>query len=1392
MNDAPALFVSAQTKPALPRPTLPRWRPLRLGLVELFQYDSEEFWFRDGHLLLRGNNGTGKSKVLSLTLPFLLDAQLKPSRVEPDGDSGKKMAWNLLMNSYHRRIGYTWLELGRVAEDGTPRYLSLGAGLAAAAGRPQVDSWFFIIEEAEEAPRINQDIWLTNAQRVVLTKERLREALDGHGQIFETATSYRRAIDERLFRLGAQRYDALIDTLIQLRQPQLSKKPDEIALSDALTEALPPLAPDLLGDVAEALGRLEEDRRLLEEYKTLGRHVQQFERRYRIYAGTLSRRQARTVRQAQTEFDNASRARAEAQAAFDRAQSNEAQARLDYDNAETVLAGRRARLEELRSDPTMQDANRLESAEKDAGQRRSAFETAGVAVQEADARVQRSIADTVRALGRATQAERNVAGLRHDSAALATAAGIAARHADSPFATLAPPALLEMIERGFDSASVGLRNLVAERREQIRLMRVRYASLERAEDAFAHQRNAREDRRREADMAIRLRADADAEVEQQGYGLVSAVQDYFDGLRQLRVDPAANAAALAALADWVVTVEGDNPAQSLLRRALEENGLRLAKLHADLDAQRHAVETERALLEDERIRLEAGRDIAPPAPYTRDADVRSARPGAPLWQLIDFRAETTASQQAGLEAALEAAGLLDAWLSPDGQLQTRDGGCALHDTHVLPRRQQTRTLADFVQAAVPDDCALPPHLVQDVLSGITCADHDPADCEAWIAPDGRFRLGALAGAWTKPAAVYIGHAARVAARKRRLADIADRLAQLAEDLRAVQAAAEQLERERAAANTEWRQAPADDALRNAHFAAKAAAAGAQSARERLAGAEASCREAEQILMTLRERIAADAADLRLPLVAGELSAIEAALDQYQDAQLRLVQAIRELRTALPDLQRQQGRENELRADLAMRENQLATARIEAEESAARFAVLRESVGAKVDELRQRLSDARADFEMGEANLRRSNHALRIAGEARAVADTLVQAANVTLQERTNTRGELVARLQRFASTGLLASALPKIDLPDMSVPWTIDPALALARRAEQELASLRDDDDTWTRIQRQFGDELTGLQTALAALGHQAPAEPNDWGFAVHIIYQNRPERPDRLAARLAEEIIQRDELLTAREREILETHLQDEVASAVQHLLQAAEQQVDAINKELYVHPTSTGVRFRLLWQPLSEEEGAPVGLPDARKRLLNTSAELWSEDERKVVGTMLQQRIAAERERADAAVGRDGGGSLLEQLARALDYRHWHRFRVERWQDGLWRKLSGPASSGERALGLTVPLFAAIASFYSQGSYKLAPRLMLLDEAFAGIDDAARAHCMALIRQFDLDFVITSEREWGCYAELPGVAICQLQRREGIDAVFVSRWSWDGRARIRESDPDRRFAPT
>lgn len=1366
--------------PALPQPQRPRWQPLRLGLVELFHYDSEEFWFRDGHLLLRGNNGTGKSKVLSLTLPFLFDAQLKSSRIEPDGDAGKKMAWNLLLGRHDRRMGYTWIEFGRVDEAGQLHYLTLGCGLSAAAARPQVDSWFFV----QEGARVGQDFWLIGPSRVVLTRERLRETLNPlGGQLFDTAAAYRRAVDDRLFHLGPVRYGALMDTLIQLRQPQLSKKPDEANLSNALSEALPPMSTDLLGDVADALNELETYRRKLDEYEALARAVGQFNQRYQLYAATQARRQARGLRSAQTGFDNASRELNDGRAALAAAQAAEAEATQAQADADRQLQASRVLLEELLNDPANNAARQLDQAERDAGRRETEAQQALGARRETQTRLVGEQKASRERGQRAAQTGLALERARADTHAGAQPSGLAQACAGSALlvadvATLAPMVL--------DTARNELRQSLLQRREHVALLLRRCREAEEALQAHARQQALCDERQDEAEAAAAAREEADAAVEAHAQALFDAWQTCIGELRQLQVaDPAS---VLDALAAWAASLQGDNPARTALHAAQQAASLRLGERQAALNAEKQRIADDEARLHAERTRLERGEDAAPPPPPWRAADVRADRAGAPLWHLLDFHPQTDPAHHAGLEAALQAAGLLDAWVTPDGRLQHADGTPLPHDAQWLVRPRQSWSLAAWLQPAdLPEHAAaVPAATVQTLLEGVGCGPHDDGTAEAWIAPDGRFRLGALSGAWGKPSADFIGYAARAAARARRLRQIAEELDGLAEARARCARQQQQLAQDRDQAEAEWRGAPADDTLRAAHAEAVACARAFQAARERLDQAERQLQNAATLRDATRQALTRDAEDLHLPSEREALHGIESALQAFGETLHTLAHAAHALRDALHESQLQQQRERVALADADQAAQHAAEREAQAEEARIRLQTLRDSVGAKVEELQARLRAARSAVEHGQQYTRDCDKRLREAGEARARAEQKTQDADTLLAERTATRQQAVAHLQGFAATGLLATALPDADIPPQQPPWTIEAALTLARSSEQALSHVRDDDEAWTRVQSQISQDYTELGRALAALSHQAQAETHDHGLVVSIVYQNRPERPDQLGARLAAEIAQRRELLTAGERQVLENHLQAEIAAAVRKLLLDAERQVDSINTELARRPTSTGVRFRLQWQPLAEgADGAPVGLEAARKRLLNTSTDLWTAEDRRVVGEMLQQRIAAERARADAGLG----GSLLEQLAHALDYRRWHRFRVQRWQDGQWRPLSGPASSGERALGLTVPLFAAVSSYYSQDGATLAPRLVLLDEAFAGIDDAARAHCMGLVREFDLDFVITSEREWACYAELPGVAIAQLQRREGVDAVHVSRWTWDGRARRREDDPDRRF---
>ena len=50
-----------------------KWHMHRLGLVDFWYYVNEEFSFKDGHMLLRGSNGSGKSVTMQSFIPLLLD-----------------------------------------------------------------------------------------------------------------------------------------------------------------------------------------------------------------------------------------------------------------------------------------------------------------------------------------------------------------------------------------------------------------------------------------------------------------------------------------------------------------------------------------------------------------------------------------------------------------------------------------------------------------------------------------------------------------------------------------------------------------------------------------------------------------------------------------------------------------------------------------------------------------------------------------------------------------------------------------------------------------------------------------------------------------------------------------------------------------------------------------------------------------------------------------------------------------------------------------------------------------------------------------------------------------------------------------------------------------------
>jgi len=722
----------------LPAPSSERWKPLRAGLVDMFYYDAEEFWFHDGRLLLRGNNGTGKSKVLALTLPFLLDGELAPHRVEPDGDRQKKMEWNLLLGGKHpnpERIGYTWLEFGRRSPDGSSEFRTIGCGLKAVMGRGIARHWFFITTQ-----RVSEDLHLLPASRVPLTREKLREELDEHGLVYDRAADYRRAVDEALFGLGERRYEALINLLIQLRQPQLSKKPDENLLSRALTEALPPLSPGLVTTVAEAFRGLDEERDALRALDEARQAANDFLRYYRRYAMIAAKRKAAAPRQEQSRYEQLGRGLIAAEEAYAGADAELQAAQSELEELERERTRLEARREALRQDPAMRDAGELDRRREDARQQ---DETAREWEQAKD----RLIGELTRRSAKASEAVKYASAAEKELGAAQDTAGVAA-----VAARCAP---------GHREATEGWREDLPRARRAAQEIANRQGraveQLERLLAEVATRSSALEAARAEVDrLTAEIHAATDRVAEAERVAVMRAAElaalyrEYQAGLSELRVDDPDELIELVT--EWAATGAGENPARQVIDDAARSAVDALSHERAQLSARRAAFTTTAAELAAEIGRLEAGGHDAPPAPHTRDPQVRETRPGAPLWKVTDFAADVPEEQRAALEAALESAGILDAWLTPDGDLITGEV-VMVSGRHPVTGPSCDAVLVPAVNTGDPRAAALPQSAVRAALSAIGLGETTGT---TWVTTDGRWANGVLAGAWHKDAAGYIG------------------------------------------------------------------------------------------------------------------------------------------------------------------------------------------------------------------------------------------------------------------------------------------------------------------------------------------------------------------------------------------------------------------------------------------------------------------------------------------------------------------------------------------------------------------------------------------------------------------------------------------------------------
>ncbi len=1367
-----------------------RFIPTRAGIVNLWDYRDQEFCFADGRLVLRGPNGSGKTKALEVLFPFVFDGRIEPRRLNPFAGEERTMKSNLLYRKQDSAYSYVWMEFAR-GRRSDPEVVTVGIGMRATRSSDKVTRWYFVADG-----RVGVDFSLIGPDDRPFTRKQLADQI-GTDAIVDRPVDYRAAIDARMFGLGVQRYDQLINLILTLRRPQLAKNLDPRGLSQALTDGLRPLDDQLVLDAARSFSDMEEVGRTLEGLVAADSATRTFVDVYRKYLAVQAKSDVEQVRSRLDTVTHGSTALFAAAAL-----------RLRRDTERTAAEHRaeeadRAYEQALNDRETLQRSSAYEGKQQldDLADAVRRLETSAAVHRDKSTKAQQA-ADQ-----RAEEFERAAAAVTTAAAALTRGEDelrAAAEEAGIAWAALPEQARTEQL-------TTTVRSHAEERDADVRAVRQAMTVADAAAADRTRAERAVERAGRHHDTATAGLAEAEAGVALARSNTAAALRVWWDGRRELYSPVTGLFEALdAALAQ----AGGDDAAglsQILAEHAeplTEELRERRRRARACADDARERATALRA----EHTVIAAEQDDAPPPAPTRTSS-RAERAGAPLWRLVRFADDIDAERAAGIEAALHAAGLLDAWVSADGAVPHDDS-----DTFLIPLPGSARpsgpTLADILvieegvgdgEAAHSPIAAVSRSRVGAILASIAVRDNqigDESTEPVAVARDGAFRQGVQCGHHHKSQAEFIGTTARARRRERRLAELTDAIAAAEQAGQSAAADADDAAAQLSQLAAAGKELPRAGAVTAALRAVSEAAGVLRSHTDAAAQAEQDLDQAVAAFTAADKKVRSVAAARSAPRDPAELDALAAAVRHFENTGTALLR----LRG---DSQRETERSRESGDRLAESRDlaeafaeEAEAARAGYEEQLRKLDTLREALGADAADIDRDLEQARERIDAARAEQRGARKTAAEAIEAVGSAEGAYRAAHEALGTALTELLTDVRQLAPYARPDLLALLGAPTDTRWPGSPAAWSTADQLLYRIESggpdaetavlpgEVRTLFDNLGAATASVRAGETARKSTRSAVtsalqefdAALATARQDYRLQWdaadGLTVVQVHDDDgaaalADFADRIAAARADQEL----LLTDAERRILEDALLTGLAQQIHERTCDARDLIGRMGNEMKQRRMSSGNTIGVHWV-LADN------LPESARavcKLLDRAAADLSPDELASV----RAHFAAEIRAARAA---HPERSYPEILATTLDYRTWRVFSftlvtAEGSEDRLTVARHSTLSGGEQSVSLHLPLFAA-AHVMLDSADPQAPRLLALDEAFAGVDDNGRSELLGLSVDFDLDLFMTGYDLWITYDHVPACAHYDLAHSAAENTVSATLLVWDSSELLAEHD--------
>ena len=1348
-----------------------RWKMNRIGFVNFWLYDEETFDLEDGKLLLRGQNGSGKSITTQSFIPFILDGDRTPSRLDPFGSSDRRMEYYFLgEEGKDEATGYLFLEF---CKKDTEEFRTIGIGQRARRGKP-MDFWGFIILDGQ---RIGQELCLyrkVGSAKIPLAKNELKKMLGEENCFTDVPGEYKALVNKHIFGFSKmEQYEQFIKLLVKVRAPKLSKEFKPTKVYEILNESLQTLTDEDLRAMVDAMEKMDGIQESLDELNRAFSDVKIIRNEYSRYNQYMVAKKGQAYLDKKKEVEKAQKNLTD--------QENKKQQMIAEQKEKGLRKeeiGNRSQVVEMELaslyDTDMEEADRkLEQARQSQTEIKRQLCRWNEKIEDYKREI-RLRESTIKSLDGELELQRSELHNRKEELEMNQEILQWEKHQEAiRFIGLEQAEGTEEIglQLGYYKKEIASAKAFVEKYEQVQR---EYDQLVEQLENYQKERNEKEQERETAQKELMDEQDR----------LIEAFYTQSRENEQWNLPDSLLNEIEQFLKDYQVSSDGEQ-IKNLLNQDYEDKRRIFIDTIQDMERKRKEQNRQIQEIQEELTRVRNREEIEPvrdeATEKSREALAEAGIASVPFFKAVEFAEGLEDWKCARLEAQLTQMGVLDALVVSQKDLAKIENGFPEFMDTVLCVKQRGKSsfqglvLNEELDAELKDAVAL-------ILSNIYETKQENEGI--YLSADGYFRQGLLMGKADKAGeAEYIGRLARKRKKEQMILMLEKRNDELSYELKAIEKELSDQMKALEQLDIEYRNAPDFIEINSMLDKIRVCLWNLEQIEEKCRRQDEVAEECNVRKNQMYQKVLQHCKMLPYGRTVLEYQEAWDAAEEYQQLwqgiRETLLKAERYCSELIVEKERLELAESQLdeafyekrrcetesnKQEILIQKYQEYLNRPEVREQAERI----EKLKAETKELQRELEEIQVRLGILDDRLR------------------------TIFEGEENQKAELRKRIAE-------ETCLRQYFEEEVSLNLVLDrEARPLDELAKEAQKSLRDSDkgrevgellnSLYTVYQKHNGS-LIPYGTALEKCFEFSPEEMqmNDGLQAVRSrvrfvsVWNGKKVYMEEFYHILKNSIEETELLIQQKDRELFEDILSQTISRQLTERIAESRKWVKDMSLLMKNMDTSMGLSFSLDWKPKAAENEVEIDTLELEQILLRDK-ELLTVDDISRVASHFRSKIRTEKMKQE-----ESGGMVnyMEMVRETLDYRKWFEFQMSyRKKEENKKPLTNAAfnrfSGGEKAMAMYVPLFAAVNAQYQKAEKADHPRIIALDEAFAGVDDKNISSMFELVHILDFDYIMNSQALWGCYEKVQGLRIAELLRPLNSQIVTVIRYTWNGHERV------------